>query len=271
MYKLDVKDYYKIENIIDDSFISVQLMSVINGSNCGVIYTDSPQLPETALIFHQGEEGFYFVGDPDNDNFNRSLIPFVEKNRDLFNNIEEFEFSGDSKQWDVKFREIFKHCELWESTQRIYLHSDKDPVKEYPLNSDFQIRRINRELFNNKMIRNLSFISDEIDQWWNSRDDYFSHNHGFSVIHEDEIIARCLLDSRTDLQKAIGIAVDKRFRKRGIAAAIASRMINDIISSGFEVYWECMNENLPSRKTAEKCGMHLEFTYQLFGFPLSID
>lgn len=268
MFKLEKKDYHLVKNLVNPNYISVQLQTVINGTNPGFIYADSQKTPETAIIYHQGEGGFYFIGNPESENFLNSIDGFMGKIIEQFksSDIREFEFSGDSQEWDKKFRILFYKYDLFESTQRVYLYTESKPVKIYPIHEPFVVKIIDEQLLSQTKIKGISFVKDEILQWWNNFEDYLKHNTGLVAMKNDKIVGRCILDGSTDTMMAIGIAVVEKFKDKGIATSLVSEMVKHVIDSGYMPYWECMDDNYPSIKLAEKCGLTLAFKYQLFGF-----
>ena len=184
------------------------------------------------------------------------------------NDIREFEFSGDSKLWDDRFKKIFSSYDLYESTQRVYLYSGTGSLVKYSIHEDFEIRVIDEELLNQTKIKGISFVKEEILQWWNSYEDYLLHKAGFVAMKNDKIVGRCLLEGKTETMMGIGIAVKDKFQGKGVASSLASEMISYVINAGYTPYWECMDDNYLSIKLAEKCGLKLAFTYKLFGFEI---
>ena len=271
MFKLEEKDYHLVKNLVNSDYISIQLQTVINGTNPGLIYVDSQKSPETAIVYHQGEGGFYFIGNPENEIFIDSFDDFMKMIIEEFksNDIREFEFSGDSQLWDKNFKILFFDYDLFESTQRVYLYMVATPINIYPIDDMFMVKNVDKQLLNQTKIKGISFVKDEILQWWKNFEDYLKHNIGLVAMKNDKIVARCLLDGSADNMMSISVAVMEKYKEKGIATSLVSEMVKYIIDSGYMPYWECMDDDCPSIKLAEKSSLTLAFTYKLFGFIIS--
>jgi len=268
LHMLEEKDFIKVKNLVNPNYISVQLQSVINGTNPGFVYVDTLESPKTAIVYHQGEGGFYFIGNHESKAFLDNIDVFMTSIKEELrnNDINDFEFSGDSNLWDETFRRIFYMYDLSLSEQRVYLLKDKQSITKYPLHSDYKLRNIDADLLSQPKIKSISFVKDEILNWWFNFDDYLSHGIGFVAMKNDKIVGRCLLDCKTDNLMAIGIAVKEKFRDLQIASSLATEVIQQVLDKGYTPYWECMDDNLPSIKLAEKCGFTLAFKYNLYHF-----
>jgi GNAT superfamily N-acetyltransferase len=101
---------------------------------------------------------------------------------------------------------------------------------------------------------------------WHSWEDFVEQGGGFVALHSNEVVGWCVLDGQSQSMYAIDIATEASYRGCRIASALAAAMIRWITQSGNTPYWECVESNIPSRRLADKCGLQVAFTYQLFGF-----
>jgi RimJ/RimL family protein N-acetyltransferase len=275
IHELRSEQYNRAEALVHDGYTSVQLQTVLAGTNPGAVFADAAAAPETALVFHQGEAGFYFIGDPDNAAFLGDVVPFIRSvipERLRAQHLHEFEFSGDSPEWSRVFRRLFAGTELSESTQRVYLLQDPAlaPISppQHVLPEGFALRAIDRRFRDDSALTNRSPIDDAVNQWWYGWDGFAEHGGGFAAVKHYEVAGWCMLDGQSHGMCAIGIGTDARHRGQGIATALAAEMVRWITDAGKTPYWECMGTNTLSIRLAEKCGLRLAFTYQLFGFEL---
>ena len=51
---------------------NIEINAVLNGINPGWVFVNEQINPKTALLWSRGIEGFYFIGEPDNDQFNQN-------------------------------------------------------------------------------------------------------------------------------------------------------------------------------------------------------
>lgn len=211
------------------------------------------------------------MGDPHNDDF----IPFVKEY--IFETlkpelssmgINSFEFSGDSQQWTQVFRDLFHDCGLDESDQTIYSLNPEGIVPESEIMEPYVIKSIDHDLIGNFSLINRSFLIDTIKEWWSDERNFLENGFGYVALMGNEIAGRCLTDGRHGKLTAIGIATKEEHRGKGIATALATSLIRRILREGHKPYWECMDENKLSKKTAMKCGLVYDFSYRLFFFDL---
>ncbi len=271
MYELKIENYKNVMKIINKDFIGVEAQSVIEGINPGFIYSDSQTNPTMAMVFHQGEGGFFFIGDHKNQNINRNLLPFIQsevKEKLDSMDIDEFEFSGDSPMWSPVFRELFKDLDLDESTQTIYSLPSGKSIPTYNLDPAYSIKKIDKELLEDDSIENPGYLVDTLKLWWKSPENFLENSDGFVALKGNELVGRCLIDGKYKDLTAIGIETSEKHRQKGIAAKLASTLIQVVLDSGNKPHWECMETNVLSKKVAEKCGLELDFSYDLFGFCL---
>jgi len=254
MYLINQENYKKIEALIHPSCMSLQLKTVVTNQNPGVIFANKEQAT-SAVVYHQGEGGFFFVGKP-NQEFFKHVINNI--NSIHFNGkLKYFEFSFDSTEWQpvIESLKTMNTCE-----QFIYFSDHKTPLDEVILN-DIQIIPISKNTLN---YSNCEFVTEPILEWWNSLDDYFNENLGFVALDNNKIVGRCLLDGKTDTHMGIGIAVEESYRKKNIATALAIKMVNAIHQNNYSVYWECTDDNYGSQALTNKTNLVKKQAYRLY-------
>ena len=269
------KEYFKsIFNILDDEIDNIEVKAVIEGNNPGWIYADSIKSPETAVIWSKGIQGFYFVGDHNNPKFNyyisdyidNKIIPRVKKE-----NLDRFEFSGESEKWCPILEEIFAEKKLDKSKQLIYkLNYDQgNNYKKRTLNIKFKLRKINSELLNDRNIENLDYITSEILRWWDSSEKYLEKAFGYCIIFDKKIVSYCISNFVYKNIHTIGIETLKDYRRKGLSQAAAEAFVEKCIAEKLEPHWECMESNRASRNLAEKLNFKRKRIYTLYSFPLN--
>jgi GNAT superfamily N-acetyltransferase len=263
-------------SLIYPGFTSVQLETVLDGTGPGAAYADSIEAPASAVVFHRGEAGFYFIGDPHNR-------PFLEELPALAGSLlvrhvpgeTVFECSGDSAEWTEALRRVFGRA-AEESTQRVYLGSRAE--SESPdgaaavIPNGVELEEIGVGLAARETPGTPGLpdaLDSFISEWWCSPQEFLRSGGGFIARDHDAVVGQCLISGRSRGRRAIDIAVEEEYRYRGIASALASRTVNRILEAGDTPYWECMGTNAGSIRLAEKCGLQLAFTYQLLSVALT--
>ena len=263
--------YQKINAIVHRDFLSVQCQTVINMTNPGFILVDNIEEPKTAIVFHQGEAGFYFIGNPNNDEFNNEILPYIKSTLKLklaTMNIESFDFSGDNKIWNTKFEYLFKETNLWVSEQRIYLSKIESVSVIENKPNDYLIEEITQELIDDDTIENLKFITDEVYEFWKDWNSFALFGGGLYIKKNNQIIAKCVADGIAFEMIAVRIETLDSYKRKGIATNIATEFIKWANVKDKKIYWECAGENVGSIKVAEKIGLSLHQVYNLYGFTI---
>jgi len=252
--------------------VNLEVKSIIKSINPGRIFVDSVDQPKSAMIWSDGQKGFYFIGDEKNIEFNQSLNDFIDfelKEKCIDLGLNRFEFSGETENWNPTFFEIFKHRDLNISKQMIFRIEKKD-WKDYSkrLNTTYyKLYKIDKSLILNKKYRNTDFLIDEILRWWSSIEDFLEKSHGFCMIDHDTITNYSIGNFYFDQVMTIGIETLKKYRRKGLSQITCEAFIEECFKDNITIQWECMKENLPSYKLAEKMGFNKMSEYSLFSFP----
>ncbi|MCH4889464.1 GNAT family N-acetyltransferase [Acidaminobacter sp. JC074] len=259
MHLLDKSNYKNIIDLIDPSCLSLQLKTVIENKNPGFIYVDKKTKPQSGLIYHQGEGGFFFIGKASQsffDEVRRSLKSISETH--LNGDLQEFEFSFDSKAWEdqIDLKDM-STCQ-----QYIYHSQSSELIAELDFD-DIEIIGISESSFK---YENASFIESPTKSWWGDINVYLKEDLGFVALKDNKIIGRCLLDGKVGNYMGIGIAVEENYRKKSIASALAIKMVNAIHRLGYKVYWECTDNNYGSMALTKKCHLKKIQAYNLYWF-----
>ncbi|BAH41933.1 GNAT family N-acetyltransferase [Brevibacillus sp. RS1.1] len=68
---------------------------------------------------------------------------------------------------------------------------------------------------------------------------------------------------------AIGVETLEPYRQKGLSSTLAYQLKNRLHQEAATVWWDCMDSNIASQKTAEKAGLHLSHRYEIawFSYP----
>ena len=259
MFLLDKVHYKEIIQLVDASCLSLQLMTVLKNQNPGFVYVDKTHKAQSALVYHQGEDGFFFIGKP-NRSFFAEVVQSLRYISDthLNGNLKEFEFSFDSNAWKDKIDlKDIATCQ-----QYIYHSQSSESLPALDLEG-IKILPITKASFD---YENSIFIENPIKSWWDHMDLYLKEGIGFIALDGDKIIGRCLLDGKVNKYMGIGIAVEKDYRHKSIASALAIKMVNTIHQLDYQVYWECTDNNYGSIALTKKCHLTKKQAYDLYWF-----
>lgn len=112
------------------------------------------------------------------------------------------------------------------------------------------------------------FLEKRIKQehFMNITDDYKNYGIGYCCIYNDEIIGVASSNIFYKDGIEINIRVKEDYRRKGIATAMASKLILECLRENRKVSWDAANIN--SVGLAEKLGFEYDSTYNIYKFPL---
>lgn len=77
MYELQKEAYPHVRSLLDSGHLHPEVLSIMNGTNPGWIFADHDTAPRSALVWSQGMQGFYLIGDHTNREFIDRLDGFI--------------------------------------------------------------------------------------------------------------------------------------------------------------------------------------------------
>ncbi|WDV47798.1 GNAT family N-acetyltransferase [Clostridiaceae bacterium M8S5] len=272
IYELEKNQFDKIAHLLENELINLEVIAVARGYNPGWIFVDNIQSPKTAMIWSRGIEGFYFIGDANNTDFNSSVNDFIDKvitQRANKLGLNTFEFSGTSKEWDKTLKRVFHSRNMYESKQYVYKHNglQECTIKEYDLTVDYIMKRVDKELLDDSNY-DMSFVKDAILEWWDSFEDFLNNGVGFCIIHDNKAVCSCVTSFTDGASMESHIVTHESYRKKGLATVAVSEYLRECKIININPYWDCMQKNYGSRALAEKLGYTLSFEYALYEFDL---
>jgi RimJ/RimL family protein N-acetyltransferase len=265
MYELSQEYFYKVMPLLKDGHPHPEILSVIENNNPGWIFVDHKDSPRTALIWSKGIQGFYLIGDHNNQAFINSLNDYITKSitprmRQLGMNY--FEVSGHHDKWNLE--SIFASRALQQWDQQVYM------LLNEPLVTDNQINILNlrSQEWKNRVFINNEFVNAHIDLFWARQDDFFNKGYGYIAIDGTEIIGVCYSSFVTKDIHAIGIETLTQYQRRGVGTALASLVVKEIVENGYAPYWDCSLKNEASKKLALRLGFQQIHQYKCIGFKI---
>lgn len=96
----------------------------------------------------------------------------------------------------------------------------------------------------------------EILESYKSFADFLKHGFAFFALEGENICGNIISNGEYNGCFIVGADTKAEYRRRGIASALLRTAIESARERGNEIIWECAEENIPSVRTAESCGMH---------------
>lgn len=261
LIELEKKEFEKIEPLSNGSeHMEFTIESMLHKSPARV-WVDSKSNPQTAFVWDKSWI-FYFLGNPDNKLFNKSIINVIENEiKNKIYNQAKIEYHP--KEWNDKILDLFKD-NFPTIKNRKFLKIDKIKVPDW---KNENIKQITKEILESK-VKNIESIHDELNQMWNNFEDFLNEGFGFCTIlkenGEDSIQGWCTGEYFSKEKCGIGIETFSPNRNKGYATLMSAALVDYAQKIGITVYWEAETKNLPSIRVAEKVGFELIQEYQVF-------
>ena len=249
-----------------------EALAVIEGNNPGWVFVDDPNAPKAALVWAQGIEGFYLVGDASRAAFPDALdlhTDQVLKSRLRNLGVDRFEISG-GEGWDPVIKNALRKQDLESSLQWVYTLklAEQKTLTPPEVVDGCKLLRINPYLLVNLSVSNKQFLFSKLTHFWGSVDAFLNTGFGYVLVDEEEIASLCCSGFVAGNIHAIDIETVQSHRRKGYAETVARAFLAECIEKDLEPYWECMAENTASSRLAEKLGFTQSHVYTLYSFSL---
>ena len=249
-----------------------EVLAVVEGNNPGWVFVDDLNAPRAALVWAQGIEGFYLVGDAKSKVFLEELSIFTERVlKPRLNDLGKtwVEISGD-KYWDPVIEKVYVKRTLESNQQWVYmlkptrhkLLTQRKPV------GDCELKTMDENLFVDLSAESKEFLITRLRKFWGSLKAFLSTGIGYVLVDGDEIVSLCFSSFVAGNIHVVDIETKELQRRRGYAEIVSQAYIADSIDRRFQLHWDCMAENTASARLAEKLGFRKSHVYTLYSFSL---
>jgi len=225
------------------------------------IWVDNKKTPLSVFMWDKAYI-FYFLGKSDNPIFNNAIKDLIMTEiKNKVHNIVKIEFHP--KSWEISLQEVFRSN--YPTTQeRVLLRFNKNNISN---ENNSSIRQITKEILESG-IKNIVTIHEELNQMWDSFDDFFENGFGYCTIIEEngeESVQGWCTGEYFSLNKCgIGIETFPSYQSKGYATAMTIAFVNHALDKNITVFWESYKRNLSSLRVAEKVGFDITQEYSVF-------
>ncbi|MCI8392846.1 MAG: GNAT family N-acetyltransferase [Clostridia bacterium] len=239
--KVENKDLEKLRNLFKD--IRFYMGNSVLDGTMGEAYTDNISNPNFAILIVRkycfmsgniGKEDLHKLID------NKLKQYIIIPSNSLKNVIEEIFKDNINKleRYSIKKNPIF-------DKQKLQKYIEKVP-------EEYHIQSIDNNIA--KKIKEEKFI--------NITDNYEKNGIGYCCIYNDEIIGVASSNIFYKDGIEVNIKVKDEYRRRGIATALASKLILKCLEENKSISWDAAN--LWSVSLAEKLGFEYDSTYNIY-------
>lgn len=270
--ELNKTDFYKCKRMINENG-QIEARAIVDGINPGRIFVDNLETPSTGLIWLGNNDGFIFIGNENNKEFNdrinhhinHVIVPEANKV-----GLGWFEAIGNHVGWNLTLSKVFEHRQLSSWNQKVYTISKEDYLGNIkPIDQGYTPHKIDKSLLDpNTFIKNIDFLLSRILEFWSSLVNFLDKGKGYCIVKNENIVSFCLSGFVVDHIHCIDIETLKEHQGKKLAQHVAHYFVRDCIENNEVPYWDCMEENKPSIAVAENIGFRNTFNYKGFYFKL---
>jgi RimJ/RimL family protein N-acetyltransferase len=258
LHELSQADYDRARDLYEPLHFHLSCLAVLDGVNPGKVFVDDLIAPQTSYMY--SPEACYLTGNPHNDAFNRALNTALFSRAALGGDDGAPSFVMSTESWPDQMATICAPRTPLIQPRRHYICRKLALDWRAALPDGYTVQMIDDNVLNNPT------LPDQIPGWikhnWGSKDYFFAKAFGAVTLHESKIVSWSLADCVSGTGCEIGIHTDPAYRRRGLAAVTAARVVDYALSHGLtEVGWQCAEDNTGSFRTAEKVGFELERRY----------
>ncbi|HHT7224369.1 TPA: GNAT family N-acetyltransferase [Bacillus cereus] len=265
--ELSKNGFYRCNSLVNEQG-QLEVRAVIAGLNPGRIFVDNVSSPNSGLIWLGNNDGFFFIGDAENEEFNKEMNRFI-------NNVivpearkaglDCFEGIGNHSKWNKTIERIFQHRNLKSWNQRVYTLRKKgyENHHEPEIEQEYTVLKMSKALYenSNNAFKNIDFLQSKILEFWSSSDRFFNEGIGYCIVYDDVIVSVCFSGFVFENIHCIDIETIEGYQGRKLAQKIAHSFVKDCLENDIIPYWDCMELNKPSVAVVENVGFTNVFNY----------
>ncbi|ARZ63249.1 MULTISPECIES: GNAT family N-acetyltransferase [Bacillus cereus group] len=259
IFELSKNDFYKCSSLINERG-QLEVKAVIAGVNPGRIFVDNETSPNSGLIWLGNNDGFFFIGNAENEEFNKEmnhLINNVIKPEAKKVGLNCFEGIGNHSKWNKTIERIFQHRNLKSWNQRVYTlrKEDYEENHESKIEQGYVVLKMNKALYeSNNTFKNIDFLQSKILEFWSSPDHFFNEGIGYCIVYDDLIVSVCFSGFVFENIHCIDIETIEGHQGKKLAQKITHSFVKDCLENNITPYWDCMELNKPSVAVVENVG-----------------
>ncbi|MDR2571301.1 MAG: GNAT family N-acetyltransferase [Oscillospiraceae bacterium] len=266
------KQHFIDKIINNDSDMS--FAAVVAGNNIGEVWVDDLLNPSFAIVWSEYLGGFSFMGTSYNNIDPTRLRGFINDTVIAFlksKGIDSFEFSCDKKSWLPFILNCLSGYSIRCEEQFVY-GLDKNIVHNnlFLSTSEYSYIEITPDTLKdeiNKLI-NVDILQNEINKAWYSIDVFLRNGKGFIAIKDNEICSFALTHFRYNNTFSIGVETFDPHKQKGLSSNLTKLLIKCLCEHKGNIWWDCMESNIASQKTAQKAGLLFRYKYTVCWFDI---
>jgi len=248
-YNVDKKHVLKKLNSITEKY--PLLISSIDGEiDCDVFVDEDYNLDQIILVNKLG--WVYVIGDNIDETNKKEIIEILkEKYIDMYEYLICF---GAKKDWIGYIDDFMNRNSSY--VPRLQFKFDFENYNPYKEVNKYSIENVNMR----NIEKSIEFDSG-ITDFWSSKTEFLEKGFGFNLIIDDEIACQIISAALSNREVEISIITSRNHRKKGLAYILSSYFLDYCIDNNLIPKWDCIKDNLSSKKLAKKLGFEIVNEY----------
>ncbi|QHE62519.1 GNAT family N-acetyltransferase [Rossellomorea vietnamensis] len=271
--ELKPSEFYRCKALLVHGGL-LESKAAIEGMHSDRIFVDDLLSPTTGFIWLGSNNGFIFIGNEENADFNSQL-------NHHFNTVikpdankmgqTSFEAIGDHQKWNKTIKSVFGE-NLKGYNQKVYELQKYHYIQKHEphFEQGYETVKITKSILENsgsETYRNIEFLQSKLLQFWPSFDRFLLHGVGYMVVYEKEIVSICLSGVVAGNVHGVDIETLPHHQGKKLAQKVTNAFVQDCFENEITPYWDCMDINEPSVSVAEKLGFRNKHNYMWYSVP----
>lgn len=248
--RLKPADYHLVRPLVSDAECEKALIETVLSSQVKTeVYVDNLKNPNVVLLAYNNEAIIF--GDTNKLKEPKKFFREIRKKRDKksFSHI-----ICPNIEWRDLLKELSRGRDKHQ--ERVtYRFKGRDASNVLPMNvpEGFTLKKIDF-ITSSKIIRqaNTSFIDFQIA--WKTPEEFVESGLGYFIQNDNEIVSIAFSFFPVSNILEIGIATNKKYRRRKFASIVCARLIEDCLSQGIEPLFSNLTSNIASNQLAKSIG-----------------
>ncbi|ROR27151.1 GNAT acetyltransferase-like protein [Mobilisporobacter senegalensis] len=237
-------------------------LGIVSGECKGDLWVDDIKNPSLALVYSYAVGGYAILGNPQEEAICNNFYHFLI--HDLFPELRKkdedyFEFSAESIQMEKIMLNVFSDKRIKNEDEYFFIKNTR--VEAYiHTSNEYKIIKVNEnfiQLLELGAYENKDLLDKRLLESWGSYHNFLNKSIAFAALYQNKIVAIIIGTARFNNIIPIDIETEENHRKKGLATALAQYFVNECINNHLVPQWNCVESNIPSKKTAQKAGFTL--------------
>lgn len=267
--ELEPSEFYRCKALLVHGGL-LESKAAIEGMHSDRIFVDDLLSPTSGFIWLGSNNGFIFIGNEENADFNSQL-------NHHFNTVikpdanrmgqTSFEAIGDHPKWNKTIKSVFGE-NLKGYNQKVYELQKNHYLQHEPrLEKGYETVKITKSVLENKgfeTYRNIEFLQLKVLEFWPSFDKFLQYGLGNMVVYQNEIVSVCFSGVVAGNVHGIDIETLPHHQGKKLAQKVTHAFVQDCFENEITPYWDCMEINDASVSVAETLGFRNKFNYRWY-------